>query len=265
MKTKPEIRTVANGKVKELKREQLLDNLDYLLMMNAMTHAELEKAAGIYTGYISRMKSDPRKLPALDAIWKMAQVLGVSLEWLIEGTTRDLEENILYIQRFLQKLFDLTAGGKLIWKHYSFGQLKRIAAGQEACTHLPCIMTTPEGGCRASSLAFPEMDSDFADAAFTTQMDEKHVLCIVKMRYEALIEDGNPASLLLNEWIELQTLDTESGARSLITATNYNGDTWMEDGLEKLYQQLMTHCTDLQLGPGLKSMIDSFMNQWNDV
>ena len=75
--------TVANGKVRELNREKLLGNLDDLLFMNAMTQAELESAAGVYTGYISRMKSDPRKLPALDVLWKMAQVLEVSLEWII--------------------------------------------------------------------------------------------------------------------------------------------------------------------------------------
>ena len=263
--TEAEWKTVANGKVRELNRDQLLGNLDDLLFMNAMTQAELESAAGVYTGYISRMKSDPRKLPALDVLWKMAQVLEVSLEWIIEGTVRDLDENVLYVRRFLQKLFDRTVAGKLVWKSWPCSRLNGILSGAESCTDLPCVARTPEGAFRPFSLAFPGMENSFADAAFTVQIDEKHILCISKMQFSELIEPENPASLHSHEWLELQSMDLENGETAIVASSSGNGDDRLEAALEKLYHQLMRHMDDLKLAPALRTMIDSFMNQPDEM
>ena len=264
MKEEFALRTVANGKVRELNRERLLENLDHLLSWEMLTQAELESAAGVYIGYISRMKSDPRKLPALDVIWKMAQVLGVSLEWIIEGTARDLDENVLYLRRFLRKLFDRTVAGKLVWKSWPYGQLNRILSGRETCANLPCVAPKPEGGFRPVSLAFPEMESGFADAAFTTWLDEKSVLCIVKMQFSEPVDPDDPASWGSNEWIELQTLDVESGERNMAACSSRGGDSLMEADLEKLYRQLMEHINDVTLAPALRGLIDSFMSLDDD-
>ena len=259
------MRTVANGKVRELNRERLLNNLDSLLSWEMLTQAELESAAGLYVGYISRMKSDPRKLPALDAIWKMAQVLGVSVEWIIEGTVGDLDENVLYVRRFLQKLCDRTVAGKLVWKPYSFGRLNEILSGRESGADLPCVAPKPEGGFRALSMAFPEMDSSFADAAFTTSIDEKHLLCIAKMQFSELMDPDDPDSGHSNQWVELQTMDLESGGHTLVACSSRGGDRLLEADLEKLYKQLTEHMNDLKLEPALRSLIDAFMNQEDEA
>ena len=111
---------------RELNREQLLENLNHLIGWQGLTYAELENAAGIYPGYISRMKSDPRKLPALDVIWKIAQVLGVPIEWLIEGTSGELDRESLYLRGFLQRLFDLTVEGRLSWHGTPLAQMMEV-------------------------------------------------------------------------------------------------------------------------------------------
>ncbi len=255
------MKTPMPKQIKELNREQLLENLMNIIYWQGMTYAEVESAAGVYSGYISRMKSDPRKLPALDVLWKMAQVLGVSLEWLLEGTAGNPDETVIYLRRFLQRVFDLTVERKLVWKEYSLDRLSKLMINSHTESDLPFLVPMPDGSLRPFTGAYPELDSRFADAAFVTWIDDCHALSLVRL-HSVEIDDPSHLETLENEWLELQMLDRSSGNRSMVACTNYGGDDrWWPD-LDKLYRQLQEHSTDLRLDSSLRNMIDSFMNQW---
>ncbi len=256
------MRTDRSDQIRELNRDQLLDNLMHMIGWRGMTYAEVESAAGVYNGYISRMKSDPRKLPALDVVWKMAQVLGVSLEWLLEGTVGDLDENILYMRRFLQRLFDLTVKRQMIWQSFSYGQLQKMISGEQSPQDLPCLSVGPDGGLRPYSGAYPEMDNRFADAAYVTKIDDGHALCLARLQFSEQMDPDDSASMLDNEWLELQMQDLATGERSMVACSCFGHDEHLAGDMEKLYQQLQEHVTDLRLDPAMRRTIDAFMNEW---
>ncbi len=247
---------------RELNREQLLENLNHLIGWQGLTYAELENAAGIYPGYISRMKSDPRKLPALDVIWKIAQVLGVPIEWLIEGTSGELDREILYLRGFLQRLFDLTVEGRLSWHGTPLAQMMEVLEGKMDPAGLPFFEKGQDGAPRLVSKAFPGFLVLPGNTAFSTAMNEREILCLTSLHIQD--RDAFPESegTFENEWLEMQLWNPGTGERTLVACSSYGGNDLMWADLRKLYQQLLEHETDLRLSPALRTSIDAFLARW---
>ena len=250
-----------NKKLKEVDRQQFLDNLFYLIGMNGMTYSEVESAVGVYNGYISRMKSDPQKLPALDIAWKMAQLLDVNLEWLMEGSCDDLDENVQYVGGFLRKLFDLTRSKRMLWECWPVSKIENACKGQKMPDNFPCLGWGPDGHIRPDSLAFPGWNNSITNTAFVSDLDDNRVICVVPMQYNEELKDGETFS---NRWIEVQLMDKKTKHRSLITCTSYGADDMLWDDIEKLYQELSRQETDLRLDPFVRNAIDGFMEKWKN-
>ncbi len=247
-------------RIRELDRKKLLDNLDDVIGWKAMTYAEVESAAGVYAGYISRMKADPRKLPALDVIWKMSQVLEVPLAWLIQGTIGDLEENILYVRRFVVRLSERTIGKTLHWQCFSSVQLRQICSGEKSAEGVPFVEKAPDGTVIPVSLAYPEMENRFEGDAFRASLDDSHDVLLCSLQFTEPAEPDEPGSGgMEQDWRELQLLDRNTRERRLIVCTSYGEENSIWEDLETLYYQLRKHVADLRLDDHLRQVIDSFM------
>ena len=258
------MKTPAPSAIKNINRSKLLENLSWLIGWQDMTYAELEKAAGVYGGYISRMKADPRKLPALDALYRMSQVLGVPLEWLIEGSPGNLDENVLYVRRFVQRLFDLSLQHSIFWHTIPFAFL--LAWGSRDCVSpdvLPFVARGPDGNYHPVSQAFPGVDCSFADSAFVVPLDQDRSVLMVSLRFSEKADDEKSSDTINSKWLELQILDQKTGGRSMVACSAYGGNDLIWADLEKLYRQLKELETSLPLDPPLRGVIDSFMQHTN--
>ena len=65
-------------------RERLMANITALIQQKGMNIGDVEAAVGSSKGYISRLLKN-ESIPSSDFTWKLAKVLGVSTDMLIEG------------------------------------------------------------------------------------------------------------------------------------------------------------------------------------
>ena len=283
------MKTSIPSPIKNVNRSRLLDNLSRLISQKGMTYAELESAADVYVGYISRMKADPRKLPALDVLYRMSQVLDVSIEWLIEGTFGDPDENILYVRRFIQRLFDLSSQHAMNWRIAPLALLSSVCspaeqgnshdrlnpneAGDNVSGVLPrsnvnsstlnFVSQGPDGTFRPVSLAFPGINCSFTDSAFIAPLDQDRSVLMVSLLFSEKANGKDLSEIQENKWLELQMLEQKTGARSVVACSSCGGNDLLRADLDMLYQHLKAHETDLPLDSSLRGAIDSFMQHKN--
>ena len=99
----------------ELDKNILFDNIAFLLKKQGKKVGELENAADVSAGYISRTKDGNGK-PGLDFVVKVADFFGVSMDALLKVRFSALTATEEYIVRFLEKLTQDTEADCLDWK-----------------------------------------------------------------------------------------------------------------------------------------------------
>lgn len=93
----------------------LLDNIALLLKKSNMKIGELETAAGVSLGYISRISKDEKAKPGIDFILNTASALNVSVDTLVKVDMTVLTPTERYLVSFLEKLIQDTRADKLDW------------------------------------------------------------------------------------------------------------------------------------------------------
>ena len=90
-------------------------NIRYLLSENHIKVSDFEHAIGHPVGYISRLEYKG-SLPRFDSALKMAEVLGVTIEQLANGSFDEMSATDTYLLRFLNKLVAETEQNSIKWK-----------------------------------------------------------------------------------------------------------------------------------------------------
>ena len=94
----------------------LFQNIRELMKGTEIKLGQIEKEAGCQPGYMSRLdKTDSATDPTAEFIITAAQILGVSVDVLLNVTIKEMSANELYMVRFLEKLIRDTIGEKLSW------------------------------------------------------------------------------------------------------------------------------------------------------
>lgn len=99
----------------ELNKKMLFDNISYLIKKEGIKIGELESAAGVSPGYISRTSKDGGTKPGIDFIMKAAIALNVSIDTLLRVDMKSLTPTEQYLISFLEKLNIDTIHDKLTW------------------------------------------------------------------------------------------------------------------------------------------------------
>lgn len=118
-------------------KQILFDNIAYLLKEQGLKIRELETAAGVSTGYISRAGKDGGPTPGIEFIANAAHKLGVSIDTLISVRLSDLTATERYILAFLQKLERDTNADKLSWERESAESLRNVSTDQNGFADNP--------------------------------------------------------------------------------------------------------------------------------
>ena len=253
--------------VKPLDRQKFLDNLQYRMGWKAFNATDLENEIGVYGGYISRMRCDPQKLPALDIAWKLAQALEVNLEWLIEGNIQPEDDDTSYLYQFLRRLFDMTAHHELNWSSHRYSDIQSAILGEHTSPELPFLVRARENGpspVRIRSLAQPDFDVTLKNNVYSASLDGSQQVFILSLSGE--LSDDQLEAPVSCEWIELLMWDAEEAEAeplSLICSSVTPGGDYLKPELEKLYLEIQERSADLMLAPAVKKAIDRFMQKTN--
>ncbi|MBQ3761115.1 MAG: helix-turn-helix transcriptional regulator [Clostridia bacterium] len=268
---------------KAFDRQRMLSNISKIIQDRGIKIGELENNVGVSAGYLSRLSKEENKtIPAIDIIWKIAKALKVNTELLIEGSFEHETENLNYMTKFVQKLFERTVSGELDWNCYHIGDIASAIRG-DIRIEVPFIETDPDHifqdelddlrmqgvtygtitaheHTRVRSYSRPTASLSVAGPTFYVHLDDQRMLHIIKyvelMYFDA--DEDSPGFPEPVDWYEL-VLDepyhreTESICNTLGTCVVLRPD------IEKLYQQLRQHEYDLRINKNVKKVIDSFM------
>ena len=111
--------------VKEFDKEQFIRNIDALIKQKHLKIGEVEKAAGLSAGYLSRYrKSESDAAPSVEWVWKLAQFLDVSVDLLISGNFDGATDNIQYLTKFIRELKQRTDDNEVEWSSHSIRSIQ---------------------------------------------------------------------------------------------------------------------------------------------
>lgn len=97
-----------------------ISNIYYIAKQKGIKIGDIEEAAGVSTGYISRLnKEDNKAVPGIDFLVSVTDTLGVSLESILKCDYKMLTEDELRVVNFQNKLIQQTLAYKLAWKKQS--------------------------------------------------------------------------------------------------------------------------------------------------
>lgn len=110
----------------EFNKKRMLDNIGFLLNCRGKKVGELETEAGVSPGYISRTSKDEKAKPGIDFVVKVADVLGVSIDTLLNVDLSAETPTEKYLRDFVAKLKKDTVEDKLVWKRETAEKLNRL-------------------------------------------------------------------------------------------------------------------------------------------
>ena len=268
---------------KEFDRQKMLTNISTLIQQRGIKIGELEAKVGVSAGYLSRLgKEDSKAIPAIDVIWRIARELGVNIELLIDGNFDHATENLAYLQKFIQRLFEKTLNGALDWQAYSVYRMEQAIRG-EVNLQIPFIETDPERtftddrsdlmqmGCDYSSITgsghkhfvsftWPGSSHSMGGSCFYISAEKRlYIAKFVDVMYDGA-DEFDPGMPDLVDWYEVIIVDMPSDQVEAICNTLNRCEPLLPD-IQKLYQELKQHEYDLRIAPTVKRVIDDFMSE----
>ena len=248
--------------IKNLDREKFLNNLQYRMGSKGYTATLLEAEIGVYNGYISRMKSDPQKLPALDIAYKMAQALDVNIEWLIEGSAAPEDKDSIYLRRFLRRLFEMTNSRGIRWTSYSYGEINEAIRCKQMPGNYPFLRRRGEqkdDPVCIHSLTLPEFDVHLTDNVWAAPLEKTRWIWILPLH--GTLEEADTQC----DWIEMILQDRQNQAEpALICSSVMPGGDFLEPVLKELLDEIRDRAGDLVLDQDVKKVLDDFMGRTNE-
>ena len=273
----------------EFDRQKLLANISTLIQQKGMKIGELETSVGVSAGYLSRLsKEDNKTIPALDVIWRIAKTLGVNIELLIDGNFDHATENIEYLRKFIQKLFEKTVAGEMDWDSFNIsainaalhndGYVGIVEYNRNGPPYTPHDSDMRQLGYdhgsemstdnrRIRSATRPKDDVVAADSCFRVPFGDHNILWLAKFAETMLSgDDFDPGEPEIVEWYELSVEDArdEQSYPEGICNTLWTSASLLPD-IEKLYQELKTHEYDLRIKQNVRQAIDAFMLSEDDL
>lgn len=272
-------------------RHRLMANITALIRQKDMNIGDVEAAVGSSKGYISRLLKN-ESVPSSDFIWKLAKVLGVSTDMLIEGDYTEGTDNLSTLKKFLIKLRLQTSDGSMVWSPVTTKYVNAVLKDEEPLFFLVkekrngTTVSHMEDGlsevnCTYSfyknrkihSVAFPQEYAWMTGDGFKANLSDERIAYLFPMC--ASIATGTPAEENKVNYYEmyLSTWKSSDGIAAVASALNgkVSGewitkqifDTYrvMELGDETcdLYDTIKRTAYDLRITPDVKNAILDFL------
>ena len=277
----------------EFSRQKLAENIMTLIQQKKLRIGEVEQQIGISTGYLTKMlKKETDAAPSTDIIWKLAKVLGVSTDMLIEGDFSKATDNLQYMRKFLYRLQSLTDTNELEWDRISISDVNEALRSESPS--LPIIVTMDKatnaeakttyyqgnevsasihGKNKIHSVGVDAEPAWVTNSGFMTNLGNGTdvyifpMCCSVRVDEEGNYEDVDYFDIYFGDWRipdgsescinvleEGYVRHFEPVCNTFNTAQDLSGE------VTALYQSILRHEYDLKISSSVRDTIERFMN-----
>ena len=110
----------------DFNKSRFFDNISYLIKKHDLKIGEIENSAGVSAGYISRASKDEKSKPGIEFVMKVAELLHVSVDVLLQVDLTSVTPTEKYLISFLDKLNRDTMNDSLDWHRETKAELNRV-------------------------------------------------------------------------------------------------------------------------------------------
>lgn len=254
--------------MKEFNKRLCLSNIYYLAKQKNVKIGDLESAAGVSTGYISRLnKADTKTSPSIEMLVAVADMLDVSLDALLHHDFEILTPCEKYMVDFLSKLIEKTSNNDELWRRETFSKLSHIRTDEDGNPNHPLFSwqsrLNPGMGGYPEEQSFIAYNSLFREDENVNVCDDGYVLpfgnqslYLMKVIVSTEIDDkGNDAEY---EY-ELYMVD-RSWNVSIVCHSTWEEESPYNQPLIDLYAAAADSSKHPILSANVRSAIDNYMN-----
>lgn len=277
----------------EFSRQKLAENIMTLIQQKKLRIGEVEQQIGISTGYLTKMlKKETDAAPSADIIWKLAKVLSVSTDMLIEGDFSKATDNLQYMRKFLYRLQLLTDTNDLEWDRISISDVDEALRSKSPS--LPIIVTMDtatnavakttnyrgnevspsiHGKNKIHSVGVDAEAVWVTNSGFMTYLGNETDVYIFPMRCSVLVdaegnyEDVDYFDIYFGKWRipdgyeSCNNVLEEDYVRHFEPVCNtFNTAQDLSGEVTALYQSILRHEYDLKISNSVRDTIERFMN-----
>lgn len=258
-----------------------MDNIYAIAKEKGIKIGELEKYAGLSTGYLSKLnKEGNTAVPGIDSLSLIAEKLGISIDTLISVNYKELDSNERYVSGFITKLIKGTECGKVAWEIEGGAYLNSSTTGagfeHPLFTSMPSATVDPVSDELVSYVAneyqsrFTAISDvkSFGNSYHCELGEDGNKLYMMKLflgdknypelSLEEMVElDKAGKSYISHEEIEIYLVDKFGRVRPLCSTFSARAE--MKDVINKLYAAVQGNSKQVHLTAETKSIIDDFM------
>lgn len=251
--------------VNQFNSKTLFNNISYLASQQGKKIGELEAAAGVSTGYISRTKEGNFK-PGIEVVLNIANELNVSVDTLLNSNLSELTPTEQYLKNLLERLISDTTNDRLDWNVETADSLNYIQPDENGNTGhplfsvktfmVPTEVEYPEEVTRPvfESRTFG-VNTHINDDCFCLQLNNDTFLYLMNIGLNGG-RTNSPNSYAKELWIsnniEQQELCSNRGTETISPL------------VDELYTVVVESSKHPKIKHGLKSALDSYLEDGID-
>lgn len=255
-------------------KKRCMDNIYAIARDRKIKIGDLERKAGVSSGYLSKLnKEENTATPGVELLLHIANVLGVSMDFLVSANYTELGENEIYFAHFIDKLMIGTEKQKVVWEIESGAYLNSNIEG-EGFTHplfinAPSVIEHPETGrlidfvkniYQSRFLAIDDVRK-FGNC-YHCELSSSQKLYMMQLHLGNENYNNGEVRIPWQEEkehieIELYLVDNRGNVSPLCSTFSVEGE--MRDLIWKMYEMVSADRRTINVSSAVKGVIDDFM------
>ena len=242
----------------------IFQNIRELMKGTEIKLGQIEKEAGCQPGYMSRLdKTDSATDPSAEFIVTAAQILGVSVDVLLNVTIKYLTDSERYMIRFLEKLIRDTVSEKLGWNKEPLYTLQDIYEEEDGRLWHPLFDSYQASGIDSGGNTYQKTQFYFPSEAFGRKTEIAGDCYHLELKNNATIyfmyvkEEGSSDDEEGKNAFELWIYSKKSGASFL--CGDHAGNQFITNLVFDLRMAIEEYMSRPRINKDHKSIIDAFM------
>lgn len=223
-----------------------LNNVKYLCKQNKYKISMLEYCIDVSQGYFSR--SNGKKRLSIDNVWKVAKILGVSIDDLVGFDLANENETLKKTRMFIDRIRKYTERGMIHWRKEVIDTRKPLDVN--------AFLTRDNVYCPNESL--PDYEYEISGDIYVATIEEKEIY-IIPIGNDDDKNAGYDFCSLEEQFIQedritnllIRTCDDQSGYLKIVS--------------EVLYNSIKSHVSDFVVSKSTNSLMDRFLSNHDDI
>ncbi|WP_279002421.1 helix-turn-helix domain-containing protein [Acidaminococcus fermentans] len=253
--------------MEQFNSKTLFDNIEFLIKSENRKIGEVESAAGVSAGYISRTSKDGGSKPGIDFIMNIAKALHVSIDTLLTVDIASMTPTERYLVSFLEKLEQDTAHDLLAWNRETKEKLNDLDFDRNEYVDHPLFSVHffPEdrGGPYPEQIPRAVFISNAFDVntlingdCFNLRMKNGAQLYLMNISDAEKHSNASEANAI-EVWMDI------AGEQPQFLCSDH-GNSKLKDLIENLYASIVESTKHPKVKKDVRYIIDSFMKNDNE-